>query len=119
VFAGPPCATPKGPTWRAGVQWTHSFADLAELALLAALLESDFQAALDELDECEDQEAPSPDEASLMKGGVRGVVRFAGDSASIEHLLNDLGRDGWELVTTQTTGVLFRLSFKRLRSRSR
>ena len=47
------------------------------------------------------------------------VLDAPGDGAAVEAMLNELGQDGWELIATQTTGVLFRLYFKRPRAARR
>lgn len=41
------------------------------------------------------------------------VLDAPGDGAEIEAVLNELGQDGWELIATQTTSIVFRLYVKR------
>ncbi len=41
------------------------------------------------------------------------VLDAPADGPAMEALLNELGQERWELIATQTTGVIFRLFFKR------
>ena len=43
------------------------------------------------------------------------VLDALGDGPEVEGTLNDLGQEGWELIATQTAGIVLRLYLKRPR----
>ena len=48
-----------------------------------------------------------------MKKFEYKTIKFAGDAPSLEDTLNNLGKNGWELVHIQDASGMFLMFFKR------